>query len=160
LADLPWANIPVLIEVRVRRFFCDNSACLRQIFCERLTTVATPWARRTRRLANTQQTIGLVAGGSSGAALCQLLGCPAGIDLLLHLARTLELPTATTPRVLGVDDWAKRKGQRYGTILVDHERGCVIDLLDDRAPETLAGWLRAHPGVETPAPPSGACCDA
>ncbi|MEP7357415.1 MAG: ISL3 family transposase [Anaerolineales bacterium] len=148
LADLPWANIPVRVEISVRRFFCDNPECARRIFSERLTTIAAPWARRTQRLADTQRQIGLAAGGSAGASLCQALGCPAEVDLLLTLVRTRTLPQPSTPRVLGVDDWAKRKGQSYGTILVDHERKCVIDLLDDRAPETLAKWLRLHPGVE------------
>jgi transposase len=148
LADLPWANIPVRIEICVRRFFCDNPACTRGIFSERLTTIAAPWARRTQRLADAQRQIGLAAGGSAGASLCQALGCPAEVDLLLTLVRARALPQSSTPRVLGVDDWAKRKGQSYGTILVDHERQCVIDLLDDRAPETLAKWLRSHPGVE------------
>jgi transposase len=148
LADLPWANVPVSLDIRVRRFFCDNPECARRIFTERLPTIAAAWARRTQRLANTQQMVGLATGGSAGAALCQALGCPAGIDLLLHLVRALKLPEAPTPRVLGVDAWAKRKGQRYGTILIDHERGCVVELLADRAPETLAQWLQAHPGVE------------
>lgn len=148
LADLPWANIPVLIELGVRRFFCDNPACARRIFSERLTTVAAPWARRTQRLADTQRKIGLVAGGSAGADLCQSLGCPAQGDLLLRLMHMLALPEAPTPRVLGVDDWAKRKGHSYGTILIDHERECVVELLPDRTPETLVQWLREHPGVE------------
>jgi len=148
LADLPWAQITVTIDLRVRRFFCDNAACHRMIFTERLPTIAAPWARRTLRLAKCQQQIGLVAGGSAGAALCHSLRCPAGVDLLLALVRHFTLPASPTPRVLGVDDWAKRKGQTYGTILVDHERECVVDLLTDRLPETLAAWLRAHPGVE------------
>ena len=148
LADLPWANIPVLIEVSVRRFFCDNHGCARRIFSERLNTIAGPWARRTRRLADIQRKIGLVGGGSAGAVLCEALGRPAQGDLLLGLIHSLVLPDAPTPRVLGVDDWAKRKGQSYGTILIDHERKCVIELLPDRTPETLAQWLREHPGIE------------
>lgn len=148
LADLPWAQVAVTIDLHVRRFFCDNPACPRTIFTERLPTIAAPWARRTLRLARRQQQIGLVAGGSAGAALCHSLGCPAGVDLLLALLRQLKLPVSPTPRVLGVDDWAKRRGQTYGTILVDHERECVVDLLEDRLPETLAAWLHAHPGVE------------
>src|SRR4028119_2189253 len=60
----------------------------------------------------------------------------------------LKTGPAMPPRVVGIDDWAWRKGQRYGTIVVDLERGDVIDLLPDRDAETVAAWLKAHPGVE------------
>ena len=83
-----------------------------------------------------------------GAVVGALVGFPGGIDLLLALARQCPLPTYPTPRVLGVDDWAMRKGQRYGIILVDHESGHIVDLLPDRTAERLAQWLRDHPGVE------------
>ncbi len=148
LADLPWAHVPVRIQLSVRRFFCTAPACPRRIFTERLPTVAKPWARRTQRLAAVQQQLGLVAGGSAGAALATTLACPAGVDLLITLVRQRPLPEHPTPRVLGVDDWAMLKGQRYGTILIDHERGDIVDLLPDRTPERLAQWLRDHPGVE------------
>ncbi len=148
LADLPWAHVPVHIDLHVRRFFCTAPDCPRRIFTERLPTVANPWARRTRRLAEVQQQLGIVAGGAAGAALSTTLACPAGVDLLITLVRQHSLPEHPTPRVLGVDDWAMLKGQRYGTILVDHERGDIVDLLPDRTPERLAQWLRDHPGVE------------
>ena len=148
LADLPWAHMPVHIDLRVRRFFCTAPDCQQQIFTERLPTVAQPWARRTQRLAAVQQQLGLVAGGSAGSALSSTLACPAGVDLLITLVRQCPLPEQPTPRVLGVDDWAMLKGQRYGTILIDHERGTIVDLLPDRTPERLAQWLREHPGVE------------
>src|SRR3712207_2071355 len=67
LADLPWAQVPVRIDLSVRRFFCTAPECPRRIFTERLPTVAKPWARRTRRLAEVQQQLGIVAGGSAGA---------------------------------------------------------------------------------------------
>lgn len=148
LADLPWAGIAVQIWLQVRRFFCNNTVCPRQIFCERIPTIAAPWARRTQRLAEAQQAVGLTAGGSGGTRLCTALAMDAGIDLLLALIRKVQLPERPTPRVLGIDDWAKRKGQTYGTILIDLEQGYVVDLLPDRTAESLAQWLKAHPGVE------------
>jgi len=148
LADLAWADVPVHITLGVRRFFCDTTACVRRIFTERLPTIVRPWARRTTRLARVQQQIGLIAGGAAGARLCTVLACPVGIDGVLQLVRQYAPPQYPTPRVVGVDDWAMRKGQRYGTILIDHERGHVVDLLPDRTPETLAHWFRDHAGVE------------
>lgn len=148
LADLPWAGVPVCIHLQVRRFFCDNPGCRRKIFSERLPGIATPWARRTERLAESQRAIGLTAGGSGGTRLCAALAMEGGVDLLLNLIRQTPTPACPTPQVLGVDDWAQRKGQSYGTILVDLVLGKVVDILPDRTAECLAQWLQAHPGVE------------
>ena len=148
VADLPWAGLPVQIELSVRRFFCDHPVCSRRIFTERLPTVVAPWARRTQRLASAQEQIGLALGGAAGERLALHLAMSAGVDLLLLLIRQAQTPKRPTPRVLGVDDWALRKGQTYGTILVDLEQGQVVDILPDRASETLARWLQEHPGVE------------
>jgi transposase len=148
LADVSWALVPVRIVLQVRRFFCNRPDCSRRIFTERLPTIVQPYARRTARLLRLQQQLGVLLGGSTGAVVGTLLGLPGDIDLLLTFARQCPLPAFPTPRVLGIDDWAIRKGQRYGTILVDHERGHVIDLLPDRTPESVSHWLRDHPGVE------------
>ena len=56
-------------------------------------------------------------------------------------------PVSEPPRVIGIDDRAWRKGQRYGTMICDLERRQVIDLLPDREPATVEAWLRAHPGI-------------
>lgn len=148
LADLPWADVGVQVLVHVRKCFCPTESCSRIIFCERVPQIARPWARRTHRLAAKQERIGVALGGAAGERLADDLDQAASRDTLIRLVRRHELPPSPTPRILGVDDWARRKGHTYGSILVDIERGEIIDLLPDRTAETFAQWLRKHPGVE------------
>jgi transposase len=149
LSDLPWEGIPVRIELCVRRFFCGREDCGQQIFTERLPKTVQRYSRRTCRLSASLQQITSVLGGSAGSRLAKQLGILAsGSTLLRQLRRKLIKPSAQGPRVLGIDDWAWRKGHRYGTILCDLERGKVVDLLPDRSAESTAEWLRAHPGTE------------
>jgi hypothetical protein len=73
---------------------------------------------------------------------------PASADTVLRLVRRMPLPEPEPPRVVAVDDWAKRRGRTYGTIVVDLERRQVIDLLPDRTSTTVADWLQQRPGIE------------
>jgi transposase len=148
LADLPWAHYQVRLHLRVRKFLCDNAACSRRIFTERLPAVAAPWARRTTRLAKRLLALGLALGGEAGGKLAAQLGMRGSPDVLLRRVRSSRCSAYPIPLVVGVDDWAFHKGQRYGTILVDLERRKPIDLLPDREPATLAAWLKAHPGIQ------------
>jgi transposase len=148
IADLPWRGTPVILRWEVRRFFCDDNQCAQMIFAERLEPLAPRRGRTTRRLDDALATIGVECGGEPGCRLSAELGIHTSGDTILRRVRTLPLEQKLTPRVIGIDDFALRKGHRYGTVIVDHESHRVVDLLPDRSSESTAHWLEAQPQVE------------
>jgi transposase len=139
LADLPWQGYPVRLRlrVRVRRFRCTNPACERRTFSEPLSTAAA-YARRSRRLSEVQGHLGFALGGEAGARLAQRLAIPVSPDTLLRSIRTSPSPAPATARVIGIDEWAWRRGRTYGTIIVDLEQNTIVDLLPDRETASVA----------------------
>jgi transposase len=149
LADLPAHGRRVEIMVTVRRFRCADDLCRRRIFSERLDpAVAAAHERRTGRLAGIVHHLGMALGGRPAQATARRLLLPVSKDTLLRTVRRSAQAPSAPPRVIGVDDWAWRKGHRYGTLICDLERREVIDLLPNREPATVAAWLAAHPSVE------------
>ncbi len=116
--------------------------------CERLAGVAGPHARSTARLAGLHRLVGLALGGEPGSRLAGELAVPTSADTLLRRVKDAEVEPAPPARFVGIDDFAFRRVQTYGTVVVDLERGRVIDLLPDREAATVEAWLKAHPGAE------------
>jgi transposase len=148
LKDLPLLGKRVRWHLTVRKFFCDLPSCPQRIFCERLPSVTHSWRRDTVRLEHQHRQVAYESGAESGARILHAFGCPISADSLLSRLRRSPPASAAVVRQLGIDDWAWRKGQRYGTILVDLERHQVIDLLADRDVSTLTVWLSGHPEIE------------
>jgi transposase len=145
--DLPWGPYVVRIQLTVRKFVCRNAACTRRIFTERLPDLLATYARKTRRLITVLRAIGMAVGGRAGARLAARLRLPTSASTLLRLARAAPTPHIPALQAIGVDEWAWRRGHRYGTILVDLLTHRVVDLLPDRSAATVAAWLAQHPTV-------------
>src|ERR1039457_4953533 len=151
LRDLPVQGRPVHLKLRVGRWRCRNSDCERQIFCQRLTRVSHKHARETKRFGEVVQQIAYALGGRPGERLSSRLGLPVSDDTLLRRIKqwAKSRPPTKPIRVLGVDDWAWRKGYgRYGTILVDLKRRKVADLLPECSAAAVEQWLRQHSKIK------------
>lgn len=146
--DLAWAEWQVKWHLQVKRFFCRNDRCSKRTFAERFPGILPPYARQTKRLKERQKLVGMNLCARSAEKLLRVLQIGISDTTINRWIRAHPDPDEIPVRVLGVDDWAKRKGQTYGTILVDQERRVIIDLLADRDADTLADWLKQHDGIE------------
>jgi transposase len=148
LADVPCIGRRVALDLHVRKFRCMNGRCPQRVFTERFPGFVCPKGRKTVRVGEHIRALGLALGGRGAQRLARLLGISAsGRTVLRSVMRDEAAPATLGVRVLGVDDFAFRRSSRSGTLLMDLEQRCVIDLLPDRSQETLVAWLQRHPDV-------------
>ncbi|MFE4023815.1 ISL3 family transposase [Streptomyces sp. NPDC059101] len=147
-ADVPSAGRRVVLCLRVRRFFCLGAACGRRTFVEQVPGLTRRYSRWTERLRSTLAMVGLALAGRAGARMASVFGVSVSRSTVLRLVDLLPEPDAPAPRVVGVDEYATRKGRVYGTVLVDVESRRPVDLLPDREASSLAKWLAKRPGIE------------
>jgi len=147
-ADLPFLNCRIKLLLIVKRFRCQNPNCSKATFVERWPQLIVLNAQRTQRLSLALSIVAYAVGGQAGSQLVTKLNMPTSGDTMLRIIRQTPAPEISEPKIIGVDDWAKRRGRQYGTIVVDLERQRIIDLLPDRTAETLSKWLQGHPQIK------------
>jgi transposase len=149
IADLPWRGIPAVLRLEVRRFFCENAECSRLIFVEQFPDLVGRRGRASVPFDQKLRSIGMFCGGEAGARLAAELGMhTSGDTIRRRLRRQVPSSEQTPPVHIGIDDFAFCRGQHYGTVIVDHDTGRVIDLLPERSSESTAAWLAAQPQVQ------------
>ena len=147
-AEVPSAGRRVVLRLRVRRFFCRNTSCGRRTFVEQLPGLTRRHSRWTERLRSTLAAVGLALSCRAGARMAGVFRVSVSRSTVLRLLTALPEPEAPSPRVVGVDEYATRKGRVYSTVLVDCETRRPVDLLPDREASSPAEWLAKRPGIE------------
>jgi transposase len=147
-ADVPIDGRRVLVRVRVRRMRCPALGCTVQTFREQVPGVLDRYQRRISRLAAQLSTVARELAGRASARLLPALGIGVSRHTALRVLLKIPLPEVTVPRVLGIDDFALRRGLVYATVLIDAETGRRVDVVPGRTAEVTEKWLKDHPGVE------------
>jgi transposase len=145
--DLSVQNVQVLLYLHVRKFYCDQPDCRRRIFTERLPQVTSPHGRFTFGLRQFLAQLGGEQGGASAARSATLQGMQVTARAILRFMHALPLPSIAPPQIIGLDEWAWKRGQHYGAIVVDLERNKPIALLPDRSKPTVVQWLKRYPTI-------------
>jgi transposase len=148
IADVAFAGRSLVLKLLVRKWICSEASCSRQIFAERFPELVQRYARMTNRLVKTLQAVGVITNGADAAQIAESFGAPTTAKTIIRRVLQLPIPDEGEVAKVGIDEWAWKKGQRYGTILVDLEKRRVAQLLAERSVETSKAWLRQHPEID------------
>jgi len=148
IADVAFGGRHLELKLLVRKWICPDASCSRHIFAERFPELVQRYARMTNRLIKALQSVGVITNGADAAQIADSFGVPTTAKTIIRRVLHLPLPGEGLVRKVGIDEWAWKKGQRYGTILVDLEKRRIVQLLADRSVETSQAWLRKHPEID------------
>ena len=148
IADVAFGGRHLELKLLVRKWICPEASCSRHIFAERFPELVQRYARMTNRLITALQAVGVIANGVDAARIASSFGVPTTAKTIIRRVLQLPLPGEGEVAKVGIDEWAWKKGQRYGTILVDLEKRRVVQLLAERSVETSQAWLRKHPEID------------
>jgi Transposase and inactivated derivatives len=148
VADEAVGGRSVVVDLSVRRLYCENSACEKTTFVEQVAGLTRRYQRRTPALQKVVDAVAVALAGSAGARLLGVLHHVLSWASVLNCLMRITAPARSAPRVLGIDEFALRKGHRYATTLIDAETGERVEVLPDRKTQTVIAWLKAHPGIE------------
>ena len=145
--DLPVFQNRTIILLKTRKFKCGNNRCHRKVFSEHTPDIVR-YSRRTSRATRILETFAIELTGRLGSILSKQMHLTVSSSTITRIAYSQPLPDINQPRVLGVDDWAYRKGVSYGTILIDMETSRPIELLPSRDGQVLKDWLLKNNDVK------------
>jgi transposase len=148
ITDGPFAGRALVFKLRVRKWICPSPACPQRIFAERFPDLVQRYGRMTERANQILQSIGVTTNGADAARIVTSLGMPTSAKTIIRRVLRLPVPPDKPVRTVGIDEWAWKKGHRYGTIVVDLEAQRVAALLPDRSVETTKQWLSNHPEIQ------------
>jgi len=118
-----------VLKLQVRKWVCREVSCSQRIKASRFPELVQRYARMTDRLVKILQTLGVTTNGSDAAPIASSLGMPTTAKTIIRRVLQLPLPDEGAVAKVGIDEWAWKKGQRYGTILVDLEKRRIVQLL-------------------------------
>ena len=137
VADEAVGGRSVVIDLSVRRLYCENSACEKTTFVEQVAGLTRRHQRRTPALQKVVDAVAVALAGSAGARLPGVLHHVLSWASVLNCLMRMTVPARSAPRVLGIDEFALRKGHRYATIPIDTETGERVEVLPDRKTQTV-----------------------